>query len=440
MTTQSIADRLAGLPDAERRSVVMSLSERQALAILYDWRTWARPNQLPPIGDWFCWLLRSGRGFGKTRTGAEWVLSRVRDGFRRIALVGETAADVRDTMIELGDSSIMAIAPPWLRPQYQPSKRRLVWASGAIATAYAGDEPDQLRGPQNDSAWVDELAKFRYPLQTWDNLEMGLRIGKRPQVVVTTTPRPIPIIKRILADPRTVDVQGHTQENARNLSPAFMQRIMQRYGGTRLGRQELAGEILEDNPGALWTHALIEAGRVVQMPDLVRVVVGVDPEATTGDTASETGIVVAGIGQDGHGYVLADATIQGTPDVWGKAAVSAFHQHRADRIVAEVNQGGDMVEFVLRTISPLLPITKVHAIRGKLTRAEPVSALYEQKRVHHVGFLPLLEDQMCEWVPGGKSPDRMDALVWALTELMLPEEEPQQQTVVYYDPVRVSPI
>ncbi len=382
------------------------------------WAFKAHPGQIPPKDrEWFAYLMRSGRGGGKTRAGSEWVLQRVREGYRAIALVGQTAADVRDTMIELGDSSIMKCARDKERPLYEPSKRRLTFPNGAVAIAYNGDEPDQLRGPQHDSAWVDELAKFRYPDECWDNLLFGLRLGKNPQIFVTTTPRPIPIIRKLLASPDTIDVQFSTYENAENLSPIFLAKIKERYEGTRIGRQEIGGEILDDNPGALWRRDLIEAQRVRTAPPLVRIVVGVDPAVTNNPGSDETGIVIVGKAADNHCYVLADMSLQGSPNAWARKSVEAFEKHEADRIIGEVNNGGDLVEVNIRTVSPNIPYTPVHASRGKLIRAEPVSALYEQGKVHHVGTFPALEDQMCEWVPGQKSPDRMDALVWAIAFL-----------------------
>jgi phage terminase large subunit-like protein len=410
------------LPAEAKRKLLAGLSDNEARALLYDWEFWARPEQLAPPGKWFVWLLRSGRGFGKTRTGAEWVIGRAKSGFRRIALVGQTKADCRDTMIEVGESAILRISPPWFTPHYEPSKRRLTWPNGALAVVYSGDEPDQLRGPQHDSAWVDELAKFKYPQATWDNLMFGLRIGARPQAVVTTTPRPIPLIRRLMAAATTVDVQRSSYDNLANLAPTYVREVLEKYLGTRLGRQEIEGAILDDAPGALWKRANIEAQRVLQAPTLERVVVAVDPSATTeGDAA---GIVVAGTAREPvhrtqHLYVLEDATVQGSPLTWAKAAVTAYHVFRADRIVAETNNGGEMVEALIRQVDATVAYKAVHASRGKQVRAEPVAAIYEQGRGHHVGMFALLEDELCQWEPGGASPNRLDALVWAATELML---------------------
>lgn len=325
---------------------------------------------------------------------------------------------MRDTMVELGESSILKTSPPWFMPTFEVTKRRLVWPNGVIAVMYSGDEPDQLRGPQHGSAWVDELAKFKYPQETWDNLVLGLRVGEKPQAVVTTTPRPIPIIKALLRDRSTVDTVGSTYDNRANLSPVFIQQVMQRYEGTRLGRQELHGAILDDVEGALWNRETLERHRVREHPELHRVVVAIDPQAKKG-SGGETGIVVVGIGANEQGYVLDDVTVDGSPMEWGNQAIAAYHRFRADRMIAEVNNGGDMVEHTIRTIDAKMPFTQVRASRGKYTRAEPVAALYEQGKVHHVGLFAELEDQLCSWVPGEDSPDRLDALVWGLTELMV---------------------
>jgi len=403
-----------------RTAFISGLSDEEFDALNWFYIFEARDKQLPPLGSWFCWFLRSGRGFGKTRSGSEWVLQCVDDGYKRIALIGQTKADVRDTMIEIESSSIMKVAPDRLRPDYQPSKRRLVWANGAIATVYSGDEPDQLRGPQHDKAWVDELAKFKYPETTWDNMELGLRLGDDPQVLVTTTPRPLAIIKRLLSESSTVDVTGSTFENVDNLSPRFIQRITARYEGTRLGQQELYGEILDDHPNALWSRDILEASRVTDHDDLHRVIVSIDPAASTG----QTGIVVVGAANVvglGHGYIIDDVTTPegAKPEAWARAAVAAYNKWSADWIVAEVNNGGDMVEQVIRSVpgGSSVAYKTVRATRGKHTRAEPISALFEQGRGHMVGYYTDLEDQLCSWVPGDASPDRLDAMVWAFTAL-----------------------
>lgn len=417
----SVAEQLALLTPEQLDVVLAGLSDDEKSQMLWDWTVWARPKQLPPDGAWRVWLILAGRGFGKTRTGAEFIRREVNAGkANHIALVGATAADVRDTMIE-GESGLLRVFPPDQRPHYEPSKRRVTFHNGASASAYSADEPDRLRGPNHDLAWADELAAWRYS-DAWDQLMLGLRIGEHPRCVVTTTPRPVEVIRRLMTTKDgTVHVtRGSTYENQKNLASAFIDEMRRRYEGTTLGRQELHAEILDDLEGALWQRTMFDQNRVHQHTQLRRVVVAVDPATTSRSNSNETGIVVAGIGVDGKGYVLDDKTIRGTPDEWGRAAVSAYHTYQCDRIVAEANQGGDMVRHTLMTVDRNAPIKLVHASRGKRTRAEPVAALYEQGKVHHVGYLSALEDQMCNWVPDlSDSPDRLDALVWALTELMI---------------------
>jgi phage terminase large subunit-like protein len=421
------ASWLASLPETLRNSLIDRLSPAEALALLHDWPFWARPNQLPPQGGWRIWLLLAGRGFGKTRTGAELMRARIAARTaRRLALVAPTAADARGVMIE-GESGILAISPHWDRPRYEPSKRRLTWPNGAVATLYSADEPERLRGPQHDAAWCDELASWRYP-EAWDMLMFGLRVGVDPRVIVTTTPRPTKLLRTLIEDPTAVVTRGTTYENRPNLAPAFLAQIIRKYEGTRLGRQEIEAEILDDIPGGLWNRGVIEAGRARIAPPLVRIVVAIDPAATSGGAADETGIIVAGKDEDSHGWVLADLSGRYRPTEWAKTAIAAYRAHHADRIVAEVNNGGEMVESTLRVLDPNLSFAAVHASRGKITRAEPVAALYEQGRVHHLGIFPQLEDQMCNLARGGFdqterlragwSPDRVDALVWALTDLL----------------------
>lgn len=409
---------LASLPPTARAQALMAVMakiERED-----SWEKIARPEQLPPLGDWRVWLILAGRGWGKTRTGAELVRQRVESGkWKRVALVAPTSADARDVMVE-GESGILACCGG-RRPVYEPSKRRLTWWNGAIGTTYSADEPDRLRGPQHDGAWCDEPAAWRYPA-TWDQLMFGLRLGSNPQVVATTTPRPTPLIKGLVKLPTTVVTKGSTYENRANLAPAFMEQIITRYQGTRLGRQELDAEILDDVPGALWQRDLIEQYRVESAPDLVRLVVAVDPSVgdATAEKIAECGIIVAGIGRNGHGYVLSDVSLHATPAEWAKRVVGAYRVHQADRIVAESNNGGEMVRLTIRTVDKNAPVKLVSAQRAKEARAEPVASLYEQGRIHHVGTFPELEDQLCTWVPGeGPSPDRLDALVWAFTELMV---------------------
>jgi len=422
---------------------VETLNDRQALKDIYAWPVWARPAQLPPPGDWRYWLILAGRGFGKTRAGAEWVRAQVAQGRRRIALVGPTAADVRDVMIE-GQSGLINISHPQERPAFQPSRRRLVWPNGAKAFCYSAEEPQRLRGPQHDAAWADELAAWKQPQAAWDQLQLGLRLGDDPRATITTTPRPLALIRALTLDPDCVVTRGSTYENAANLAPAFIAKIIRRYEGTRLGRQELNAELLTDVPGALWTLDTLAACRVARAPDLQRVVVAVDPSGSDGaDEGDSQGIIVAGLGVDGRGYVLADRTCRLSPEGWGRRAVEAFDAFGADRIVAEKNFGGDMVRFTLQAVRATVPVTLVSASRGKAVRAEPVSALYEQGRISHViadpadNALAEVEDEMRQATASGyvgpRSPNRLDALVWALTALFL---EPPTSGAAYLELAR----
>jgi phage terminase large subunit-like protein len=406
-----------------------------------SWPAIARPNQLPPPGDWQVWLLLAGRGFGKTRTLAEWVCQQAGSGQAgRIALVAATAADARDVLVE-GQSGILAVSPPWFRPVYEPSKRRLTWPNGAMATTFSAEEPERLRGPQHGAAVCDELGAWSRP-ETWDMLQFGLRLGRYPRCLVATTPRPTKLIRELLArEGRDVTVtRGSTYENRVNLAPGFFDQIIRKYEGTRLGRQELNAELLDDVPGALWSGARLEELRwpvYKSVPDLVRIVIAIDPATTSGEDADETGIIVAGKDARGHGYVLGDTSGRYPPTDWARLAISLYRQHKADRVVAEVNNGGDMVEATLRMVDPNVAYTAVRATRGKVVRAEPVAALYEQGRIHHIGAFPTLEDQMCGFTPdldrkaAGFSPDRVDALVWALTDLLV-EPMPGEAILEYY--------
>jgi len=423
---RSLAEQIADLDDAARARLLADTAEADWQALLRDWRFWARPAQLPPEGDWQTWLILAGRGFGKTRTGAEWVtaLAAAQPGVH-IALVGATAHDARAVMVE-GASGLRAVAPPDLRPQVLASRRRVDWPNGSRATWFTAEEPDQLRGPEHHFAWCDEIAKWRFADASWDMLQMGLRLGNRPQVLATTTPRPIALLRRLLADAATTVTRGRTFDNATNLPPGFLAAVRAQYAGTRLGRQELDGELIDDVSGALWTRAMLDQARVRAAPDLERVVVAVDPPVSTGESADACGIVVAGRCTTGHAYVLADCSLQGaSPHGWAKAALNAQSSFGADRIVAEVNNGGALVESLFRSLDTTVPFRAVRASHGKVARAEPVAALYERGLVHHVGAFPALEDELCSLVPGapyagpGRSPDRADALVWALTELML---------------------
>ncbi|MGE0723962.1 MAG: DNA-packaging protein [Alphaproteobacteria bacterium] len=428
--TESPAAMLARRTPEERAAFLDSLSQAARAYLPYDWPFWARPTQLPPAGPWRVWFIRAGRGAGKTRAAAEFVRAEIAAGrAERIALVGETAADARDVMVE-GPSGILAISPPGERPRYQPSLRRLTWPNGAVATTFAAVDPEQLRGPEHDLAWADEVAKWPDEA-AWHNLMLGLRRGQA-RCVATSTPRPRAWLKRLLSAPGTQVSRGSTFDNAPNLAPAAIADLARRYEGTRLGRQELHGDYLDDVPGALWTRAMLDRpGFRCPAPDgLARVVVAIDPAASVGEDASETGIVAAGRDPSGGFVILADASGRHSPDGWARRAIAAYDRLRADRLIGEANNGGDMVEAVLRRAGeamaaegvrpvPDIAYRKVAASRGKRTRAEPVAALYEQGRVRHAGVFDALEDQMCAYVPDGDgpSPDRVDALVWALTAL-----------------------
>ena len=417
--------RIASLPLAALRALKDASPEEKAAA-LFRWNLWARDSQCPPPPSWTIWLILAGRGWGKTRTGAEWVRDQVFAGRKRIALVAATSADARDVMVE-GDSGILNICPPWERPDYEPSRRRLTWPNGAIATTYSADEPDRLRGPQHDAAWCDEIAAWRYP-DAWDMLMFGLRLGESPQVVATTTPRPVPLIRDLIENPRCTVTRGNTFENTANLAADFIAQMTEKYEGTRLGRQELYAELLEDTPGALWMLQPIDAARIplIEKPNIQdrirRIVVAIDPPVSAHEHSDECGIVVAGLMDDGTAIVLEDCSQRATPLEWATRAIKAYNQWQADRVVAEVNQGGDMVEAILRQVDPSVSYKAVHATRGKAIRAEPVAALYEQGKVVHLGTHKQLEDQMCAFTGQAQergSPDRVDALVWALTDLMI---------------------
>jgi phage terminase large subunit-like protein len=392
-------------------------------ALLYDWPGFlARPTQLAPPGNWRTWLVLAGRGFGKTRTGGEWVRSKVEAGvYGRLALVAPTAADARDVMVE-GESGVLSISPPWNRPKYEPSKRRLTWPNGAQATLYSADEPDRLRGPQHDGAWADEIASWSYA-DAWDQLQFGLRLGDDPRIVATTTPKPIHLIRDLVKSPTTVLTRGTSYQNRANLAPAFFSEIIAKYEGSRLGRQELLAELLEDTPGALWKRKQIDDLRLATVPSLKRKVIALDPPVSSGENSAECGIIVAGLDELNHGHILADLSLRGTPDEWMRAGIKAYHDWNCDKLVAEVNNGGELIQSLLRVYDKNVAYAAVRASHSKYTRAEPVAGLYEQKRVHHVGSFPALEDQMCSFLPGGESPDHMDAMVWAIWHLMLSRKE-----------------
>lgn len=429
----SLAERLSQLDEKEREIVISSLSDDEAADLVYDWRFHARPKQIKPPGEWFTWLILSGRGFGKTRTGAEtireWVGEAEQSGNYPIllALISETAGDARDVMVE-GESGILSCFPPDRRPHYEPSKRRITFYSEdgttviASATIFTGQEPEQLRGPQFHKAWVDELAKFQYPQDTWDNLELALRLGLNPQVIVTTTPKPLPLIIELYKDPESVVTSGSSYENMSNLAPKYVRRIIKKYEGTRLGRQELHAEILQDVEGSLWPNEIIESNRRRVTPQLVRITVNIDPAATSVETANETGITATGISETGHGYLLGDWSGIYSPKGWASKAIEIYKTLKADRIVAERNNGGEMVETTIHSVDENVPVKLVWAARGKHVRAEPISSFYEQNRIHHVGTFAILEQQLSFFTnkgyQGGDSPDRAESAIWGFTELM----------------------
>lgn len=451
----SVLDRLLAEPDLLEYATD---DERAALtewleAKLYDWTLQARPDQLPPVGEWLVWLILAGRGWGKTRTGAEWAKDKAKLPDQRIALVGATLDDVRDTMVE-GESGLLSVLPHTLLrggsrdTAWNRSLGELYLANGTKFKGYSAERPDKLRGPQHHAAWCDEPMSWKDAGHgpdaedtTWSNLMLGLRLGDNPQCVVTGTPKPRRLLigakgkPGIMAQPGTQVTTGSTYDNLENLAPTFKAQILAKYEGTRTGRQELLAEILTDIEGALWSLLAIDDRRCSPdvVGDLSRIVVAVDPAVTSGDESDETGIIAAGVCdpgwcpvcgvlQDGvrHGFILADESCRVSPDQWCRRAVDLHDRVAGDCIVAEVNNGGDLVETVLRTVDVGVPYRKVTASRGKRTRAEPIAALYEQGRVHHVGTFSELEDQMCSWTPdSGESPDRMDALVWCLTDLLV---------------------
>ena len=419
----------------QRKSLLAGMSGAELEFLNGCWEVFAHEHQRPPDvapnGEpWLAWLLIGGRGAGKTRAGAEWIRAQALgiapfadEAIGRIALVGETEHDVREVMIE-GVSGLLAVHRRDERPVWVSSRRRLEWPNGAVAYAFSAEDPESLRGPQFGCAWSDELAKWRYAEATFDMLQFGLRLGAAPRQLITTTPRPTALLKRLLADDTTAVTRAPTKANAFYLAPNFLHNVMARYAGTRLGRQELDGELIDDRPDALWSRALIERCRVRDAPDFMRVVVAVDPPASSGKRADACGIVAAGISAEGMVCVIADETISGaTPSLWAAKAIALWRRVKADALVAEVNQGGEMVREVIHQVDSSVPVISVRATRGKWLRAEPMATLYEQGRVSHAGSFPALEDEMCDFasngLSSGRSPDRLDALVWAVTALTL---------------------
>ena len=399
----AITSHVLSLPQDQRgpttRAYQRSLPEWEAAELRYNWNLHARESQLPPPGDWDTWLILAGRGFGKTRTGAEWVRDQVEsDAAHRVALVARALDEAQSVMIE-GESGIINISPHWNMPVYEPSKRKLTWPNGAFALVFSSHEPDQLRGPQFDAAWCDELASWQYPNETWDNLSFALRLGHRPRSVVTTTPRPIEIVRALPNRPGVHVTRGSTFDNQDNLPPAFFNGIIEQYDGTRIGRQEIYAELMDEDENALWKREWIEKARLGSHPPISRIVVAVDPAMSTGPNSSETGIVVVGADmRRKEAYVLADESGRLTPNSWALRAIHLYDKFNATMIVVEDNAGGQMAESTIQNaVERTLPIKTVRARRGKYVRAEPVASLYEQGRVHHIGRFPDLEDQMCTW-------------------------------------------
>jgi len=426
---------IASAPRKVQKAFLDGLSNDALRGLPYVFDFWALPHQVAPEGNWKTWIIMGGRGAGKTRAGAEWVRAQVEGSMpmdegraRRVALVGETFDQARDVMV-LGESGIIACTPSDRRPTWEAGRRRLVWPNGAEAKVFSAHDFEGLRGPQFDAAWVDELAKWPRAEEAWDMLQFALRLGDHPQQVVTTTPRNVPVLKRILGADSTVMTHAPTSANRANLAASFLEEIEAQFGGTRQGRQEIEGVLIEDVEGAMWSRKVLEAAQIDEVGVLDRIVVAVDPPVTSGSSADECGIVVAGVilgpnRRDWRAVVLEDVSLSGaSPTAWATAAVEAFHRHGADRIVAEVNQGGEMVQEIVRQVDEMVPVKSVHASRGKVQRAEPVAALYEQGRVGHLRGLGQLEEQMGlmsrDGFAGKGSPDRVDALVWALNELMI---------------------
>lgn len=453
---------LSSLPESERRKILAGLSEPQLADLSWDWSFWGRPDQLLPAGDWFIWMILAGRGWGKTRTAVENIAAMMRGpspliapkGAPRImSIIADTPFDLRQYSIE-GPSGFMNVGPPEYRPDHEPSKRIMTWPNGARAYLFSAEDPETLRGASGSFFWWDELAKARYAREGWNNMLFGMREGN-PRGIVTTTPRPLPLIRELLARPSTKKTIGSTWDNVNNLAPVFYREVIEPLVGTRLGRQEIEAEILDDVPGALWNRAMIEANRLpgwrkgddaaraAIAADMKRIVVAMDPAASSGETAAEMGIIVAGVDGAGHGHILEDISERLSPDQAARRAIAAYDRWDADRIVGEVNNGGEWIGTTIRLTattmkqegarsSATVAYKAVHASRGKQTRAEPIAALDEQGKVHHRGGFPVLEDQMCSWEPlaGLPSPDRMDARVWALTELMLKPDQKMQEVKI----------
>jgi len=421
----SKADVFRTWPRARRETWLAALSPDEAVALEYDWSFWARAKQLPPPQRFLIWLVLAGRGFGKSRLGAEWIIGKAQCSppGTRITIAGRTLEDAAGIMVQ-GESGLLAHSPPWFMPRYIEKDHELRWPNGVIGMVFGATRPDAFRGWQHHFFWGDEVAAWMY-WSCLDQLKLGLRLGRAPQGIITTTPRPLPQLRELIAQRTTITTTGSTYENLQNMAPTFASEILAQYEGTRLGLQELHAQILDDSPTALWKRAQLDEFRVTSHPRLVRIVVGVDPAGSNSAKSNHTGIVAAGMGVDRQYYVLEDGTLSAQPTEWAKQVAILYHKHKADRVVAEVNMGGDMVQAVIHAVDPTLSYRGVHASRNKITRAEPIAALYEQGKVHHVGFFPKLEDELCTYDPlspenlrgGSSSPDRLDACVWALSDL-----------------------
>lgn len=433
-----ILELLLSLNPEARAEAVAEMTDEQATALMYDWTELGRRKQQLPEGFWVVWLILAGRGWGKTRTGAEAVVKKVEesDGPIRVALVAETKRDARE-VIALGESGLIAVSPPWNKPIYEPSKGLITWPNGSQGFLYSGEEPDQLRGPQFHFAWVDEWAKYQYPVETMDNLELALRLGDHPQMVITTTPRPLPMLKEKVAESQeknseVVVTRGHTNENRANLAPSYVKRVIKKYEGTRLGLQELSAQILDDVEGGFWTREMLDKNRLPKghdLPDMIRIAIAIDPATTSGIDSNETGMVAGGKGVDGNMYLFHDLSGQFSPEKWAYRAVINYDKLQADAIIGEKNNGGDMVEHTIRTVkvpgkpSHRVKFRSVWASRGKHIRAEPIASIHEQGKIKFVGSFPKLEDQLLFFTPegyeGAESPDRAEAFIWLAWFLMI---------------------
>lgn len=424
----SIVANLLTLPEKQRKVFVETLSDDEIRWLLYDWEEWGRPNQQTPPGDWVIWLILAGRGWGKTRTGVEWIRSKIEPSPfpLELALIAETKRDGREVIVH-GPAGFIQSCPPWNMPKWESSKPALTWPNGSVGHLYSGEEPDQLRGPSFHFAWVDEWAKYQYPVETMDNLELALRLGDHPQMIITTTPRPLPMLKEKLSDPDVVLTRGHTDENRANLAASYIKRVIKKYEGTRLGRQELAGDILEDVEGGFWTRALMDTHRLpkdARLPEMVRIAIAIDPAASTGEHANETGMFAGGVGTDGICYIFHDLSGIFEPEQWGNRAIRNYDRFHADAIIGERNNGGDLVERNVRACEggQRVNFRTVWASRGKHIRAEPVATKHQQGKIKFVGSFAAMEDQLIFFTPEGYegvgSPDRAEAFIWLVWFLL----------------------